>query len=91
MMVTFVAAIAFDWVVTMVAHAIVRDTTISSRANRGVIPTRTARVRFTVLLTISTERTFLVQCGAWDSNSVSDRTTNANTLTLHDVPVRFSA
>ncbi len=61
MRVTFVTAIAVDWAATTVAHAIVRDTTISSRVNRGAIPTRTVVVRFTVLLTISTERTFSVR------------------------------
>lgn len=40
-------AIAFDWAATMVAHATVRETTISSRANQGTISTRTAVVIFT--------------------------------------------
>ena len=76
MSVTFVTAIAFDWAVeTIVAQAVARDTTISSRANPGAIRMRTAGVRFTTLLTVSIGRTFQVRAtGAWDSNSVEIRT-----------------
>jgi hypothetical protein len=55
MRVTSVTAIAFDWAAAIAAHAIVRDTTISGRANRGTVTMRTAVVGFTVLLTKSTE------------------------------------
>src|SRR6185295_15962378 len=57
----------FDRAATMVPHAIVRDTTISSRVNQGTIPTRTSVFRFTVLLTMSTGGCSWCECRAWDS------------------------
>ena len=92
MRVTFVTAIAVDWAAIMVAHAVVRNTAISNRACGGAIPSRTAAMGFTALLTTSSERTFLsIAINVRGTRLGRDRAADANTLTRTTCQLNFSA